>query len=384
MGFLRILSAVMLFGVIAYSCEQNDPIPVVTDYNLHLRWNKAFETETAEDVVLGLSWAMSYLGAELPKQTYDSAIVWLRNDLLKVDFSLLGFSDEALLSMHVILTKIRSNEEYTMMGGIDVGRFIMLTLSNPNHYYKLTEAKDQLRDFENLYQFDKKSVGITNSGVAFEHRLIEISEGKELEEIAFIAYEGSGSLLDDTFEHEEIEVMDFMPNGQVKFALYNKQGNLKTGASKELTRAGKPAKCLWCHDLSLQSIHKEQEDVVNMLNQDEFNSLIESLRKVAEEYRIKRGGAIDLNDTRSHTIMEYLYLSFMEPSAERLAQEWGLSITQVKSLLQGNPTHPQHEFIILGERLYNRHDIEHLAPYSGITVSESARETSSMEINLFD
>jgi hypothetical protein len=70
----------------------------------------------------------------------------------------------------------------------------------------------------------------------------------------------------------------------------------------------------------------------------------------------------------------------MEPSAERLSLEWNLSVTEVENLLSGLPTHINEEFFFLGD-LYNREDIESLAPFSGLQVSSSVREESEVEVN---
>jgi hypothetical protein len=77
--------------------------------------------------------------------------------------------------------------------------------------------------------------------------------------------------------------------------------------------------------------------------------------------------------------MELLYLSFMEPSAERLAVEWQTTAEDVRQKLQGKPTHNNPEFAFLGDVLYNRKDIDVLSPYKSVRAADDARESSAYE-----
>ncbi len=70
----------------------------------------------------------------------------------------------------------------------------------------------------------------------------------------------------------------------------------------------------------------------------------------------------------------------MEPTAERLSIEWGMSVAEVESLLSSLPTHIHEEFFYLGN-LYNRKEVESLAPFRGLQVSSSVRAASEVEVN---
>jgi len=52
-------------------------------------------------------------------------------------------------------------------------------------------------------------------------------------------------------------------------------------------------------------------------------------------------------------------------------------------LLSGLPTHEHEEFTFLGE-LYDRKDLESIAPYTPLGVSSSVRERIGMEVNWLD
>ena len=81
--------------------------------------------------------------------------------------------------------------------------------------------------------------------------------------------------------------------------------------------------------------------------------------------------------------MELLYISYMEPSARRLALEWNMTESEVLNLLAGLPMHEHEEFTFLG-MLYDREDVESYAPYTALPVSSSVREVVGIEVNHLD
>jgi hypothetical protein len=70
----------------------------------------------------------------------------------------------------------------------------------------------------------------------------------------------------------------------------------------------------------------------------------------------------------------------MEPSAERLSIEWNMTVSEVQNLLTSYQTHIYPEFPFLGN-LYDRNQIENVAPFKGLQVSTSIREESLIEVN---
>ena len=80
-------------------------------------------------------------------------------------------------------------------------------------------------------------------------------------------------------------------------------------------------------------------------------------------------------------------MSFAEPTASRLAAEWNIPIDAVKQLLASRnlKTHPHSERIgdaVLGDDLYDRNEVDALAPYGTIRGPSDMREASSYEPNL--
>ena len=218
---------------------------------------------------MGLTWALSFLGAAIPDDSLNKALEWKNETNFLLRLGKAGFNPEASAAWKSILDTLKISEEYKMLGGIDVGRFLMLTLNSTNHYYAITGAKQRYAEFRAQYNFDEKKAGIVKSAIAFGSRLIEISKAQEFHEIAFLATEGEGTL-PDNFEEKEFEALDFMPNGQLRFALYDLNGNLKEAASKTLTVAGKPAKCLWCHETSLVPPFSDNNTLPGFYSTEEF------------------------------------------------------------------------------------------------------------------
>jgi hypothetical protein len=381
MKLFRFLIGLTAVFILWNSCV-NDNETENPDLQINLRWVKAYPTETQENVTAGLSWCLSFLGASLPDDFLVDNSKWKSETVFALDFSRAGFTKEALDAWTKLIPQLKTSEEYVDHGGIDIGRFVMLTLNSTNHYYAITGAEKKLSEFRAKYSFIKKRGAIINSFVAVGNRAIEISNAGKFQEIAFIATEGTGSILGKSFEEKEFETMSFMSNGQLRFALYDLKGNLKTSASPELTAAGKPSKCLWCHEINISSILQENPVVDGYLSDIEYNSLIAERVKLMRAYRSTLTSGVNFLLTQQHTQGELLYLSFMEPSAERLALEWGIEPDQVKSMLATITTHKNEEFAFLGEALYSRKDIDKFSPYEALEVPDEPRNKSSYEPNL--
>jgi hypothetical protein len=365
-----------------YSCANNDLLVPPHDLQIQLRWIKSYPTETKNDVMTGLRWTLSFLGANLPKGSMEKAVLWDGEKTFRLDLIAVGFSVAAQQPLSELIAVLKNSNEYRIHGSFDIGRFTMLTLNSPYHYYEITGAKKRLVEFRSLYDFEEKKAGIIHSSIAVGHRVVEISKTNVFHKIAFIGIEGEGSVVENSFEAKEFETLDFMPNGQLKFALYDLDGNLKSAASPSLTRAGKPAKCLWCHEIRLLPPFQDDNQLSEYWSTEEFENMVDERTKLVDQYRKGLNTEIDFSKTQDHTKAELLYLSFMEPSAERIADEWGISLNEVRSRLNGLPIHPHDEFSFLGSQLYHRKDIDHLAPYENIKVADDARDMSVYEPDL--
>jgi len=80
-------------------------------------------------------------------------------------------------------------------------------------------------------------------------------------------------------------------------------------------------------------------------------------------------------------------MSFAQPTAERLAAEWNIPVEEVRRILRaGNlKPHPHSEEAddgILGDALYDRSQVDALAPYTSVRGPTDFREPSSYEPDL--
>jgi hypothetical protein len=368
MKIVRILCVITAIFILWSSCVYNDIRPDTSDLTVTVRWTRAYPAETKEEVMTGLAWSLSFLGASLPQGSLNRAVYWTADDRFILDIREAGFPEASWPAWAQLIEAFQQSEEYTARGAIDLGRLVTLTLNSTNHYYAITGVPKTLSDFRARYNFDPKKAAVLKSTIAFGHRMIEIANAGRFQEIAFIAREGDGLIEEHTFSEKEFEAMDLMPNGQLRFALYDINGNLKTSASPELTLAGKPAKCLWCHEIHLIAPFQDYPVADGYYNKDEFSALVAS-----------RVQLIDFKKTSDHTQAELLYISFMEPSAERLAAEWGLTVDEVRNKLKDAPTHKHNEFSFLGDALYSRKDVDHFTPYEVISAPDDARNFSANE-----
>lgn len=259
----------------------------------------------------------------------------------------------------------------------------MLTLNSSYHYYAITGAPKTFNDYSKRIEFDNKKAGIVESNIAKRHRIIKVplQGSNDILKHGFAASEGPGSILDNSLVPTEYETFDIMPNGMFRFMLYDENGNIKPAGDTSLGGAGKPANCLWCHETGIQPAFISKTPVEGYFSPAEFDAIVARQLELLKSYRKTLKQDIDYNKTLEHTFTEILYISFMEPSAERLAKEWGIPVQQVKEKLKGLPTHTHDEFPYLGT-LYDRNYIDKLSPYSSIRTPNSAREPSEYEPNL--
>lgn len=367
--------------IAADSCSRDAEILPLSEEKplvITLKWNKSYSSETPQQVETGLQWCFSFLGATLPPSTYKQALEWTSQTHIRINLEKLGFNAGALHAFSALLSKLISSQEYTKTGAIDIGRFVMLTLNSSNHYYKITGAEPDYNTFESRFNYDSMKVAILESSVSKGERLIRLPKGNIPASWGFTAAEGSGSLKDHSFVAKEHEVITIMPNGQLRFAVYNEQQELIPGANSMHTDAGKPAKCLWCHEIVIQRSFSAVTSLPGYYPIDTFTSIIKRKMELLGQYRSNLSSVLDFTKRQDHTQVELLYSTFMEPSADRLANEWGISINAVKSRLSGLSTHQHQEFIFLGD-LYYRKEVEEFAPFKSTHTPGSAREVTADE-----
>lgn len=381
---LLFLSCVLFQHCSSTAYQKQKPL----DLKINLRWVKAYPNENKAQVITGIKWALSYLGATLPVGCIQNGIVWSDESLFQIDLNEMGFSNPSIETWDVILNKMRESQEYKKMGGLDLGRFIMLTINSPHHYYALTETPKTLEAFKEQYQFQETPFVMLSdeSIVALGERAVfsyQTNPNSQVEDVGFFAFEGEGSVLEAGLIPKEFEVADVMPNGQVHFALYDQKGKLKTAADPQLTIAGKPSKCLWCHSIDFAPTFKIATPLSDYMPEDTFRTIIRNTDSLLLNHRKTIKSALNYLARQDHTQMEMLYISFDEPSVFRLSNEWGLPQEEVRKLVEDLQTHHHEEFPILGN-LYHRKDVEALAPYRSLKPPTDTRELSEYEPNFLN
>lgn len=355
------------------SCERDSYSDLIeTETTINLKWNKAYDDDTIDKSLIGLKWGLSYVGATLPSSNSG----FLKTDfIITIDIKKLGFDDNAKQKMLQLVEKIKATSEYQNNNAVDLGRFVTQLLGASEHYYKIVGTPKTLTEVLNQYTLLPQKGYVDNSGVSLEHRIIQFSEQNGFNQV-FVSEEVD-PVTGEIYEYETIELL---PNGQLRFGIFDIEGNRKNNADASHSNAGKPAKCMWCHESNIQPLFYPNNDYAGFLSYTDFRDTLLGYRESNRNQKLALTNGVSFAETQQHTLTELLYISFMEPSAERLSLEWNLPITQVQNLLSGLPTHVYDEFPFLGT-LYDRKDVEALSPFQGLSVSSQVREESQIEVN---
>lgn len=368
--------SILLLVLFSASCKPDPHIEgFQANTSLYLKWNKAYPDDRIQNALTGLKWALSYVGAA-SLQEYNG--IFIKEDSIAIDISRLGFSAKATEKLLRLHTKIKASEEYQKTKAVDLGRYVCLLIGASEHYYAISEVPYQLKDVLKKYSLKKEKGYVNNSGVSLQHRVIEYSEQNGFEQVFLSEEIDSNSK--QVVEYETIELMN---NGQIRFGIWDVNGNRKNAVDASHSNAGKPAKCMWCHESSIQQFFRVQQDYPGYLT---YEALQEKLVAYRYSYQLKQkslSSGVDFSKLQDHTFTELLYISFMEPSAEQLSIAWGMSVNQVQQRLSSLSTHTYEEFPFLGN-LYHRIDIEPYAPFKGLSVSGNVREKMGDEVNHID
>jgi hypothetical protein len=346
---------------------------------IRLRWVKAYPAETWENVQTGIYWSLSYLGAALDTAYVKEIILKEDSTHFTLDLVKAGFDQQALNAFEVIIDSLEQTEEYKKYNSIDLGRFLVLTEHSSWHYYAITGVAKTIDEFYKWHgAMSENEFHVYNSGVSKHHRNIRFAVGPTALDMAWIAEEGLGVPDSGTFVRSAFEVFDVMKNGQLRFAVYNAQGELISGSPHELSAAGKPSKCIWCHEIVVQPLFFETTEPTKGISVAAFGLLVDSTQRQLENYRKSLHSIIDFSKKQAHTQGELLYISFMEPSAYRLANEWGMDPVKTMGIMGELPTIHQKEFPFLGLS-YDRDSADLHAGYSAARAPLSVRETNLRE-----
>lgn len=372
--FLKTIYACLVLVLLFGACNSKRDAHIID-----LKWNKSYETDSLKRNLVGLKWALSFLGSDLALDSLVSGIT-VHNDVINIDAQASGFQDHAVTHLSTLHSVIKNSEEYKKKGNIDIGRYIALTIGSPNHYYKIAAVPSQLSELKSNYLFDSLTAYINNSSVSKIDREIQYSVQNKDHTRAYISAERDTI----TGKIQEFETVELMKNGLSKFALYDTLGNIKPVGDSKVTRAGKPAKCMWCHESGIQKLFRKQVDVSGYLSSTHFLDTLLRHNRALKMYQDSVWQAAFIKDRQTHTEMEIAYITFMEPSITQLANEWNISAKEVQNKVRHLTPHRHHEFDFLGD-LYYRKDVDKLAPFEVIEVPHFIREGSKNKaINYLD
>ena len=167
-----------------------------------------------------------------------------------------------------------------------------------------------------------------------------------------------------------------MPNGQPRFAIYDADGQLKAAADPNITKAGKPSKCMWCHESILHpSFKKKISPNLKKLNA-EIRPRIANLKRFQSKIETK----IIYDSLAHHRNGEFAFGSFMECNVQHIANEFQIDSLEFKSFLEKLPTHTTPHFPEFGT-YYDRKDILELQKYEAVKVPSHMWEASDYEPN---
>ena len=299
--------------------EQDRPLsPRDPDLVIQLRWMKSYPSQSRSKADTGLFWALSFLGAKLPA---DAAVISWSGNVVTVDLDAAGVPQGSRAGLEEAAAASQVQRRVSRDGRY---RCRPIRLSElcvaPTSTTRSPESAPTYAEFRARHSFAPRQVAIVESAVAYGNRLIEVAKGDDFNSIAFVAFEGTGSLPHHSFQKTDIETLDLMENGQLRFGLYDLEGHLKAATTPALTAAGKPSKCLFCHEIepatTLQKCHRRGGLLQHEGVQASGGGCCGHCRQLPQDARKRRW------ISRGRRIIQRrrtLYMSFAEPTASRLA-----------------------------------------------------------------
>ena len=338
------------------------------DNEIRLLIYPAHEQASRRDHLIAIKWCMAYLGSTL---TSDKSLqgITVEDSVIALDIEQLGFKPYAVEYLRDLHRHWKKSKAYKAKQAMDLGRYISLTLGYSNHYFNLVGIPKKLKKYTGRYSFAPEEGLVDSSSVSLVWRIIAFANNHAQNQDFFLATE-TDSISREVLEFETLEVME---NGLPKFGIYSASGKRKESGTRALSNAGKPAKCLWCHESQILPLFRQQRDWDSYLSYEQLEDSLEMRveRQLAHQDTLWK----DLHFLKrwNHEKVEVAYISFMEPSAKRLAMEWRQPLEEVKKKLKDLKTHRHHEFDFLGD-LYHRDEVDDLGPWKVVHAPESVRE----------
>ncbi len=349
---------------------------------IHLRWAPAYPGDSHTRVAQGVRWVLSLLGAQVPPESKGAVVTWLSPQVFRLDLSAAGFPAHAMPPLRHVCDLLRASGEFSARGSVDVGRFVMLTLNTSAHYYAVTGMPATWQAFHALHGPLVHEAHVLKSLVAYGQRRLRGVAAQSGADIAWVAEEGPGDLRAGTFAWHEREVIDVMANGQLRFGVYDVSGQLRPWADPQHSAAGKPTRCMFCHESGVEPMWLPGAAGGGGMSQAAFNKLQSDQRWLLSDLRATRPSLLRYDIADEHSQGELLYVAFAEPTAARLAAEWGLPLPDTLLRLKGLETHHELVYHAWTAPSYDRRQVDLVSPYGVVRVPTHATLQSSYEPDL--
>lgn len=377
-----IILLICLPGILV-SCAW-DRLDPASNSTIKLRWNKQLPSDSKSNLETGLVWAFSYVGAQLKPGQLKHSLHWNSDNSFSLNVGELGFPPSVIPKINQLIAFAKSDLAYRQSGEMDFGHFLQFTTQSTWHNYALTEAPSSINE---IIQKKKRKgfwfhFDLSHSSISAGQRRIWFNVPQSVDEILFLSQEGSGSLVDGSFQIRSQEVIDVMPNGQLRFLIYDGMGNLKPAADTLLSIAGKPGKCQWCHEKHLLPLFLPSDDFEGAITRAEFLTYVQQAQELIDAFRKNLSTDIQFTNAQDHQWAELLHIGYEEPSLFRIGQEWKMDTLSVKAKLNSLKTHQNSEHPWLGN-LYRRTEVQVFDPNPGILVPESSFELREFEPDIF-
>lgn len=330
---------------VAGCAEADDPAVVP------LRWVRAYDGDSWERARAGLWWQLGNLGALPP--VGEPAIQVHEQDPDAVRFTLdlgqVGLSADASAALVEASAFVAETDEVRLFGGLDLGAYALRTLYEPWTYYVVTGACRDAADWREARTGGAPlaEYAITKSLLLDGDRLDAFTaHPAAVADIAHLVAEGEGSIHRGTFVPGETESIDVMPNGMLRYAVYDEGGELAPWA--RTAEVGQPGRCMWCHEDHLQPGYASNPGAPRYVPTEVFLRELDAQQAEVVALRAQLQTALVYDPPDAHEVGELLTETWLQPSPARLAREWGVGEDQVRAALaavgaegHANPEHPQ-------------------------------------------
>jgi len=312
----------------------------------------------------GFYWALSYLGATVPAHEIEQVIEQGKAGQVVLHPERLGLGEKGQQAFVIICDSILQSRSYRALGEIPMGAFIAIFIGSASHYYAVTEAPRTLEEFIRLHDTPLRTYEIRRSQITGESRMIAMNKQKGIKSFWAITRSSDSKT-------NASEAIDMMANGQLRFMVYDESGQLVSAPREPMNQAGKPAKCMWCHEGRLQKEHEARRPnrwLRKFVNRK--NSELDKFRHTLSTHYY-------FEPHPAHTYMEKMYINYMEPTLLQLSKEWQMSVSELEIILRATKRHLHVEFSF-GDSLFHRKDLTPLAPYS-YRIPRDVREHDSRD-----